>query len=159
MTGRPFEVVEYVRWADVDLAGIMRFSAVPRFVELAEQELMRAAGYPYTRLMDHPSFWMPRRQLVVDYLAPARLDEALTLVTYVPRFGESSLSLHVDLYGAGGRAVATTAMVLVCVNAETFRTQPMPDEYRRVLEPYACPVDVARMSRQADASREPPGAR
>ena len=55
MTGRPFEVVEHVRWADVDLAGIMRFSAVPRFVELAEQELMRAAGYPYSRLMDHPS--------------------------------------------------------------------------------------------------------
>ena len=159
MTGRPFEVVEHVRWADVDLAGIMRFSAVPRFVELAEQELMRAAGYPYSRLMDHPSFWMPRRQLLVDYLAPARLDEALTLVTYVPRFGESSLTLHVDVYGSGGRAVATTAMVLVCVNAQDFRTQPLPEEYRRVLEPYACPVELARAPRAGSASRETPGAR
>ena len=102
---------------------------------------------------------MPRRQRLVDYLAPARLDEALTLVTYVPRFGESSLTLHVDLYGPGGRAVATTAMVLVCVNAETFRTEPMPDEYRRVLEPYACPVELARAPRQVNVSRETPGAR
>jgi hypothetical protein len=49
--------------------------------------------------------------------------------------------------------------VLVCVNAETFRTEPMPDEYRRVLEPYACPVELARAPRQVNVSRETPGAR
>lgn len=43
----PFVTQERVRWADVDLIGIMRFSAYTRLVEMGEQELMRAAGIPY----------------------------------------------------------------------------------------------------------------
>ena len=42
----PFRVRERVRWEDIDLAGIMRYSAYTRFHDVAEAELLRAAGVP-----------------------------------------------------------------------------------------------------------------
>ena len=149
MNARPFETTDRVRWADVDLVGIMRFSAVTRFVEMAEQELMRAAGYPYERLMNQPPFWMPRRHLSIDYVSPARIDDPLTMVSYVSRMGDTSLTLNVDLHQANGKLVAAAVMVVVCVASDTFIKQPIPDEFRSVLLPFVCSVEDARASREA----------
>ena len=52
-----------------------------------------------------PTVWLPRQHLSIDYFSPARLDDALALVTYVPRVGETSLTFHVDVVAlADGRA-------------------------------------------------------
>lgn len=140
----PFLVHDRVRWADVDLVGIARFSAFTRFVELAEQELMRAAGMPYTEVFDAPDVLMPRRALTFEYFAPVRLDEMLTLVTYVARMGETSLTLNVDMRAASGAMVATAAMTIVCVTAADFRKRPLPEEMRGRLAPFTLPAEAAR---------------
>jgi YbgC/YbaW family acyl-CoA thioester hydrolase len=144
MPARPFVLSERVRWADVDLVGIMRFSAVTRFAEMAEQELLREAGLPYRLIFEAPEVWMPRRHLSVDYLAPARIDDLLTLVTYVSRLGETSLTLNVDLRHEGGTLVAAAAMVVVCVTVADFTKRPLPRVVREALAPFACSVEEAR---------------
>lgn len=144
MTVRPFLITERVRWADVDLVGIMRFSAVTRFVEMAEQELLREAGLPYRLIFDAPEIWMPRRHLSVDYLAPARIDDLLTLVTYVSRLGDTSLTVNVDLRHEDGTLVAGAAMVVVCVTVVEFAKRPLPRVVRDALAPFACTVEEAR---------------
>ena len=55
---RPFRCTDRVRWADVDLVGIMRYSAVTRFLDTAEQELLREApgvALPSTRRWPWPA--------------------------------------------------------------------------------------------------------
>lgn len=143
MTGRPFRTTERVRWADVDLVGIMRFSAVPRFIELAEQELLRDAGLPYSGLFVAPEVWMPRRHMAIDYLAPARIDDELTLVTWVSRLGDSSYTMRVDVQQPDGRVVAATTLVMVCVTVAEFAKRPLPAEWRAHLEPYVWSLDAA----------------
>jgi acyl-CoA thioester hydrolase len=132
----PFRLTERVRWADVDLVRIMRFSAVTRFVELAEQEFMREIGLPYGDAFQSPMYWLPRRHLAIDYLAPAFIDDALTMLVWVSRIGESSFSLHVDLQHADGRTVARATLVIVCVSASHFAKQPVPAELRERLTPF-----------------------
>ena len=144
MSTRPFRLTERVRWADVDLVGIMRFSAVTRFVELAEQELLRAAGLPYQVIFDQPEIWMPRQHLAIEYLSPARIDDELTVQAYVSRLGESSLTLHCDLRQADGRLVAGATMVVVCVTVEAFTKRPLPTIVREALAPFVCSVEAAR---------------
>jgi YbgC/YbaW family acyl-CoA thioester hydrolase len=134
----PFRTTDRVRWADVDLVGIMRFSAVTRFVELAEQELLREAGLSYGTIFDAPEVWMPRRHFAVDYLAPARIDDPLTLVSYISRMGDTSLTLTVELRHADGRPVATATMVVVCVTVADFTKRPLPRVVRESLAPYVC---------------------
>lgn len=137
----PFRCSDRVRWADVDLIGIMRFSAVTRFLEMAEQELLRAAGLPYSFIFENPEIWMPRRHLAVDYLAPARIDDLLTMVIRVARLGDSSLTLAMDLQHEDGRSVAKVTLVIVCVTADAFGKRPLPKIIRERLAPFVCPDD------------------
>ena len=134
----PYRCTDRVRWADVDLVGIMRYSAVTRFLEMAEQELLRAAGLPYAFIFEKPEIWMPRRHLAVDFLSPARIDDLLTMVTWVSRLGESSLTLTMDLQQETGRSVARVTLVIVCVTADTFGKRPLPRIIRDRLAPYHC---------------------
>lgn len=140
----PYRCTDRVRWADVDLVGIMRFSAVTRFLEMAEQELLRAAGLPYSFIFDAPEVWMPRRHLSVDYLAPARIDDLLHMVMWVSRLGDTSLTLTMELRQDDGRVVAAVAMVVVCVSVEGFTKRPLPRIVRDSLAPFVCSDDEAR---------------
>ncbi len=142
---RPHIVHERVRWADVDLVAIMRFSAFTRLVEVAEQELLRAAGLPYTTLFDNPTIWMPRRRLEVDYFAPARIDDELALVTYVSRMGETSMTLQVDVrHAKRNTLIAAISMVVVCVTVEAFAKRPLPRIARESLAPFVMTIEQAR---------------
>ncbi len=143
MTSEPHVCAERVRWADVDLVGIARFSAFTRFVEHAEQEWMRAAGLPYREIFQAPSVWLPRRHLSIEYHAPARIDDALALITFVPRVGETSLTFQVEITGlADGAPKASASVVVVCVGAESFAKQPLPAMIREAVAPF-------RMEREA----------
>lgn len=145
MVSRPFVVHERVRWADVDLVAIMRFSAFTRLVEMAEQELLRAAGLPYATLFDSPRIWMPRRRLEIDYFAPARIDDELALVTYVSRMGDTALTLQVDVrHATHNTLIAAATMVVVCVTVDGFAKRPLPGITRKLLAPFVMTVDEAR---------------
>ncbi len=147
MDPKPHVCAERVRWADVDLVGIARFSAFTRFVEHGEQEWLRAAGLPFSEIFQAPSIVMPRRHLSIEYLAPARLDEALALVTYVSRVGDSSLTFHVDVLGlADGAPKAAAAVVVVCVNAGDFTKRPLPTMIREAVLPFHMTREAALLA-------------
>lgn len=124
----------------------MRFGVVTRFFENAEQELLREAGLPYSEIFNAPDIWMPRRHLSIDYSAPARIDDPVTLVIWVSRLGETSLTLSLDVRHADGTLIAAATMVVVCVSARAFTKRPLPKIVREALAPYVCTIDEARAS-------------
>ncbi len=131
----------------------MRFSAFTRMIEHAEQELMRAAGMPFSQIMDAHASWLPRRHLTIEYLAPARLDEELALVTYVAHMGETSMTYAVDIRDrARWRLVASAALVVVCVGREDFAKRSLPQSTRDALAPFHCSVDEARRLTQTPSA-------
>lgn len=141
----PFLTHERVRWADVDLVGIMRYSAFTRLIEFADQEMFRAAGLPYATMMDAPKYWMPRRQLTIDYHAPAKIDEALALVSYVTRIGDSAMTFAFDVRRAGDwELVATATLVVVCVTVDSFVKCSLPQEFRDGFAPFMCSAETGR---------------
>jgi acyl-CoA thioester hydrolase len=144
-TPQPFLAFDRVRWADVDLVGIMRFSAFTRLVENAEQDMLREAGLAYGKLFEAPTVWMPRRHLTIEYFSPARIDDELALVTYVSRLGDTSLTVNVDVRSrTRWTLIASAAMVVVCVTVDAFAKRPLPHIVREALAPYLHSVDEAR---------------
>ena len=142
---RPFLSSDRVRWADVDLVGIMRFSAFTRLVENAEQDMCREAGLGYETSMQNPSVWLPRRNFSIAYTAPARIDQVLELVTYVSRVGESSVVFNVDVMAGDFRQLyASAEIVTVCVDAQTFTKVPLPAELRLAMAAYSMSTEAAR---------------
>jgi YbgC/YbaW family acyl-CoA thioester hydrolase len=145
MEKKPFVVDERVRWSDVDFAGIIFYGAYFRFFELAEMELFRAAGIPYSDVFERFDIWLPRVHLDCDFKYPARLDDALRVAGYFTRFGTSSISINFDVLHLGaGKLAAVGHVVLVCTGRKELQPKPLPDELRALLDRFAMSEAEAR---------------
>src|SRR5690349_16144598 len=145
MAAQPFLIDEYVRWSDVDLAGIIFYGAYVRFFEIAETEMFRAAGIPYKDVFDRFDVWLPRAHMDCDFEYPSRLDDRLRVAAYFTRFGRSSLSIQFDVsIPSKGMLAAIGHEVLVCTDRKTLKPRPIPDGLRQILQRFACTQDDAR---------------
>ena len=134
---QPFCIEEYVRWSDVDAAGIVCYGAFVRFVEVAETELFRAAGMPYGKVFDRFDCWLPRVHFSADFHAPARLDEKLRVSAAVKALGNTSVTLAFTIEGQAGQPIADFEIVLVCIERTSFAKRPLPSELRAALSRFA----------------------
>ena len=142
---RPFLVEEYVRWSDVDFAGIIFYGSYVRFFEIAETELFRSVGLAYGDVFDTYDVWFPRKALHSEFFLPARLDDRLRLAAYVGRVGTTSLQLNCDvLLGEPARLGAATWQVIVCVDRQSLKPRPVPEGIVRALAPHTLGEAAAR---------------
>ena len=133
-----YTIEDRVRWGDVDAARIIFYGAYIRFFEIAETELFRAVGLPYSVMFDELDVWLPRVHLECDFHHAAQLDDLLEVSVYVGRFGNKSMRLDFEVRRKGDDLVIAHAhFVLASVRRDTFETVPIPAELRRRLAPYA----------------------
>ena len=146
MTASPFIVDEYVRWSDVDRAGIIFYGAYVRFFEIAETELFRAMGLPYSEVFDRFDIWLPRVHLECDFKYPARLDDRLQVAAYFTRFGNSSLQINFDVWNVNAHQLSAVGHeVLVCTNRDDLASRKLPPELRSLFDGYVLSTEEARL--------------
>jgi len=93
-----FSVSEYVRWEDIDAAGIINYQAYLRFFGLAEVELFRSCGLSYKTLIEDVGIWLPRVHVECDFFFPVTLDELLVVDAYFGHLGNSSLHVNFEVH-------------------------------------------------------------
>ena len=141
----PFRLRERVRWEDVDLVGIMRYSAYTRFHDAVEAEMLRAAGRPIPAIIDTLGVWLPRRVLHVEYLAPVRFDVEVEARLWVAAIGRSAITLAGELWSDDGLVRhAAWHVVLVCVDGGTLAPRPVPEALVAALARFRGPAVAAR---------------
>jgi len=133
-----YRIEEYVRWEDIDAAGIINYQAYLRFFGLAEAELLRSAGLSYRVLTETLGIWLPRARVECDFHEPVKLDELLVVEAYFSRIGRTSVHLEFEVRrkAAPSRPTATGKYVLVCVRQRDFTPVPVPEELRRKISPF-----------------------
>ena len=132
-----YTIEDRVRWGDVDAARIIFYGAYIRFFEIAETELFRAVGLPYSVMFEELDVWLPRVHLECDFHHAARLDDLLEVSVYVGRFGNKSMRLDFEVRRKGDALlIAQAHFVLASVRRDTFETVPIPDELRNRLALY-----------------------
>lgn len=133
-----FSVREYVRWEDIDAAGIINYQAYLRFFALAEVELFRSCGLSYKTLFEEIGIWLPRVHVECDFFHPVKLDELLIVEAFFGKIGGSSIKVNfvVRRSEIPGMVVATGHYVLVSVARGEFHPVPVPDLVRDRLTPY-----------------------
>ncbi len=136
-----FRVREFVRWGDIDQAGIICYGAYVRFFEIAETEFFRAVGFPYSALFERFDFWLPRVQLHFEFRSPALLDDLLEVEVWIGNIGRTSLRLEFSVQKVEGPVTAVGYEVVVAINRKDFRPVPVPAELVAALAPYR--VDLA----------------
>jgi YbgC/YbaW family acyl-CoA thioester hydrolase len=144
---QPFVIEEYVRWSDVDFAGIIFYGSYVRLFEVAETELFRHCGLAYARMFDEYDIFLPRKAVHSEFYWPARLDDRLRIAAYVGKVGTKSLTLHFDVLRSGTAALGAAGwMVLVCVDRERLKPMPLPAGLIKALAPHTLSPEVARAS-------------
>ncbi|OLD04382.1 MAG: hypothetical protein AUI99_03030 [Gemmatimonadetes bacterium 13_1_40CM_3_69_22] len=145
MPPTPYIIEEYVRWSDVDFAGIIFYGSYVRFFEIAETELFRACGLAYAKMFDRYDVFLPRKAVHSEFYSPARLDDRLRVATYVGRVGTTSMTLNFDVFrGAAPSFVAAGWMVLVCVDRKRLKPRPLPAGVIEALAPHTLSPESAR---------------
>jgi acyl-CoA thioester hydrolase len=87
-----------VYYEDTDAVGVVYHTSYLRFAERARTEMMRCLGLEHGSLRAGPGLAFTVRRCVVDYLAPARLDDRLEVRTGVARIGGASLDLEQRIF-------------------------------------------------------------
>ena len=133
-----FSVQEYVRWEDIDAAGIINYQAYLRFFGLAEVELFRSAGLSYRTLFEELGIWLPRVHVECDFFHPVTLDELLVVDAFFSKIGRSSIHLNFEVHRKGKpeEIVASGKYVLVTVKKGQLRPTAVPSMLREKLLPY-----------------------
>ena len=141
---RPFVTTEHVRWEDIDLAGIARYGSYTRFLDVAETDLYRSLGKPLSVLHAQYKVWLPRKVMHIDYFAPARLDDEITIAAYFSNVGRTSVTMNIDLFRDDRTTMIGAAyLVLVCVDIALKKTA-LPPEFKLLVEPFAMSIEEAR---------------
>jgi YbgC/YbaW family acyl-CoA thioester hydrolase len=141
----PFVIEEYVRWSDVDFAGIIFYGSYVRLFEIAETEMFRHCGLAYNRMFDEYDIFLPRKAVHSEFYWPARLDDRLRIGAYVGKVGTKSLTLHFDVLRPDARALGAAGwMVLVCVDRKRLKPQPLPTGLIKALAPHTLSPEAAR---------------
>ncbi|MBA2685915.1 MAG: acyl-CoA thioesterase [Gemmatimonadaceae bacterium] len=142
----PFVTTDYIRWEDIDLAGIARYSAYTRFLDIAETDLYRSLGTPLSKLHAQYKLWLPRKVMHIEYFSPAKLDDQVVIVAYFSNIGRTSVTMNVDLFGEDRTTlIAAAHLVLVCVDVE-LKKLALPPEFRALVERHILTTEEARVA-------------
>jgi YbgC/YbaW family acyl-CoA thioester hydrolase len=145
MPATPFIIEEYVRWSDVDFAGIIFYGSYVRFFEIAETELFRACGLAYAQVFDRYNIFLPRKAVHSEFYSPARLDDRLRVATYIGRVGTKSMTLNFDVLRHDAPSLRAAGwMVLVCVDRRHLKPEPLPAGLVAALAPHTLTTPAAR---------------
>ena len=122
-----------VRFVDIDSSQRIHYTAMFRYFEAAEHELMRAMGLPYAHALQEYAF--PRVHLDCDFRGAIRYDDLLDMEAEVERVGRTSWTLHFTARQVpSGEVVAEGHLTAVAMDPATERPVPSPDVLRAALE-------------------------
>jgi acyl-CoA thioester hydrolase len=119
-----------VYYEDTDMAGIVYYANYLRYIERARSEWVRELGIDQRELKENGLVFVVRR-VEADYLAPARLDDLLTVETETTQLTGVRwiLEQRVKL----GEDVLFHAMVTVVMMTDTGHPTRMPANIRQLI--------------------------
>lgn len=106
-----------VYYEDTDAAGIVYYANYLKFIERARTEMMRRYGVEHEKSRQAAGTAFVVGRVEIDYLAPARLDDTLTVETRLRELGRASIHLAQDVLRDETTLVRAT-VVVVSVGAQ-----------------------------------------
>jgi acyl-CoA thioester hydrolase len=134
-----FRLPVRVYYQDTDAGGVVFHAAYLHFLERARTEFLRSIGFDIGRLAAEGVLFALHR-LEMEFLRPARLDDALVVTSAIGRLGRSSAQFVQSVELPDGGVAARATLSLVCVCASRFRPMGMPEALRAALESWTLPA-------------------
>lgn len=118
-----------VYYEDTDSGGVVYYANYLKFMERARTEYLRSLGYEQDQLAQDYGLIFAVRSVNVDYLSPARFNDALQVTARMIERGRASLVFAQTITRIGeDRSLCTGEVKIACIDRETFRPRPIPRE-------------------------------
>lgn len=122
-----------VYYEDTDAGGVVYHATYLRYAERARTEALRDLGAAHADLVSQHGLMFMVRRVKVDYLAPARLDDSLDVLTETLSIRAASALLRQSVR-RDGRPLAVLEVELVCVRVGDIRPGRIPPRWKAALE-------------------------
>ncbi len=122
-----------VYWEDTDAGGVVYHARYVAFMERARTEWMRALGYGQERMRSEHDLVFAVRSMRLDFLKPARLDDALEVSAALTKCKRASL-VFAQSIRRGDELLLTAEVRIAALGAADFRPRGMDDGLYDVLK-------------------------
>ena len=129
-----FQTITNVRFGHVDPAGIAYFPRIFDFIHEAFEELWEThVGVRYDRMIRGKRLGFPLVHSEVDFRAPLRFGDRPLVRVSCFKLGRASLGLRYRFL-VDDEECLEARMTTACTDMDSFKTLPIPDEYRAEFE-------------------------
>ncbi len=116
-----------VYWEDTDAGGVVFYANYLKFFERARTEWLRSLGVGQQALREATGAIFIVADTRLRYLAPARLDDSLTITVELRQRGQASLHIHQQAW-RDNTLLCEGEIRVGCVDGGTFRPRRIPNE-------------------------------
>lgn len=122
-----------IYWEDTDAGGVVYHARYVAFMERARTEWMRALGYGQERMRCDHGLVFAVRAMSMEFLKPARLDDALEVTAGLVQCKRASL-VFAQAVSRGEETLLTAQVKIAALDADTFKPRGMDDALHAVLK-------------------------
>ena len=130
---QPFTLPIRVYYEDTDAGGVVYYANYLKFCERARTEWLRTFGVSQQALIDEQGLGFVVRSVQADYRAPARLDDALEVITQVAMLRRASILFEQQLV-RGQELLFTARVLLASIDLRRQKPVAIPASLHALLE-------------------------
>ncbi len=123
-----------VRWSEGDAQGIAYNGAYLDYIEVAQAEYFRNLGVLLYDEKTRKYFDTATVKATVEFEAPARVDDVLSVYTRISEVGTKSFTMRSEIYrGDSDELLTTSEIVYVDYDAAKGEAREVPDDLRTLI--------------------------
>ena len=116
-----------VYYEDTDSGGVVYYANYLKFMERARTEWLRSLGFEQDRLLQQDGIMFAVRRAAVDFMYPARFDDALLVKSRIKQLRKVSLVFQHNIVREGdGKLLVSGEVQVACIDARKFRPASIP---------------------------------
>jgi acyl-CoA thioester hydrolase len=121
-----------VRWSEVDMQAIVFNGNYLNYFDVAFTEYWRATALPDVIAQSKAGLELFARKAVIEYHAPARFDDVLSIGVRCAELGRSSMRFCLEIY-ANDQLLVSGEMMYVHADSRIRKSEPVPESWRAIL--------------------------
>lgn len=123
-----------IRYAEIDAQGIVFNAHYLTFMDTAVYEYFRSMEFDFRTYIETTGKDFHTIHAELDFSASSGLDEVLEVGVRTTKIGNSSLTFQMNVFGEGeDESRVRGGLVWVHTDLKTSKSQPLPQELRRVI--------------------------